>query len=358
VPESVESENTGASTEQTSEPNPENAARAARLAVLSDEINRLTLQNANIRVELDAAPQTSSEWREEMNVTLNEGRFDLMGLLHERIALLEEEMDALQYSDPVLGAEIYAHTAQLRTLERWFTRREIDAANDELTLIDAQLSVLPKDSEEAQSLNLRKETLLIDRNFKAEQLTSNATEFEQWDARWGATRYGASKECTSIKEAGCGPTSLAIVLNYLYQEDPEGLASSGNFEIVTPPQTAKYAETHGRVCNSGTAGDTMVSQVQTGFPGFQGKSIKFSSVAEQLNSGNLVIFLCKDCTGKKAGGASKSYGGHFMVLNGVNSDGSIYNVLDPGNAETSDIVTITKQNLKSKTGGFWIVQRQ
>jgi Peptidase_C39 like family len=192
----------------------------------------------------------------------------------------------------------------------------------------------------------------------AASLTSTATEYEQWDPRWGAIRYGSSSECTNIKEAGCGPTSLAIVMNYLYQEDPESLAASGAIEIVSPPETAAYAATHGRVCNSGTAGDTMVTQVHTGWPGFRGIRITLKEATAQLRSGNLVIFLCKHCTGQKQKGGTRRYGGHFMVLNGVDADGTTYNVLDPGGRETRDIVTISREELQNHTNGFWIIERQ
>ncbi|MBK9492219.1 MAG: C39 family peptidase [Haliscomenobacter sp.] len=209
-------------------------------------------------------------------------------------------------------------------------------------------------------LATRKKELETERNTLAATLTSSAHEYKQFDSRWGAIRYGTSSTCTDIAEAGCGPASLAMVINYLYQEDPESLAATGQFEIVTPTQAAAYAgaKGNGRVCNSGTAGDTMVSNVSTGFPGFQGQKISLDQAKAQLRSGNLIIFLCKNCTGQNRSGGNKSYGGHFMVLNGVNEAGTVYNVLDSGANESKDISTITHKELKSNAQGFWTISRQ
>ncbi len=210
----------------------------------------------------------------------------------------------------------------------------------------------------AELLALRRTELEARKQSLVQSLETSAVEYKQFDPRWGAIRYGTSPQCTNISAAGCGPTSLAIVLNYLYEEDPESVASSGNMEIVTPPQTATYAATHGRVCNSGTAGDTMVTHVSTGFPGFQGRRISLEQATSALREGNLVIFLCRSCRGTNRSGGEKSYGGHFMVLNGVDASGTVFNVLDPGAGEATDVETISRTELQSHTAGFWTVTRQ
>jgi hypothetical protein len=306
----------------------------------------------------------------------------LIGLLQRRIELLNAEIASLNarigpirvsaVEDPETDAlaselihreeELRQHERQLRPLRRWQTRQEIASVTAQLAEIDQELTTLPPVSDPlhpaAELLALRRDELERHRNDLAKTLTAGATEYKQFDPRWAAIRYGPSAQCTNIKEAGCGPTSLAIVLNYLYQEDPEMLVGSGGFEIVTPPETAAYAATHGRVCNSGTAGDTMVTQVGTAWPGFIGRHISLTQAAAVLRTGNLVIFLCHDCTGRTRSGGTKHYGGHFMVLSAISDDGKTYTVLDPGAAEAKDIDTISHEELQTHTGGFWTVERK
>jgi hypothetical protein len=356
-----------------------NPERQARLEQLLNEINTQTAENLSLRSELDALSPASSEERTGLETEINSRRSALISLLEQRIALLDEEIAALKagvgpnlVSSPehpeaeIFGSELIRregerrqHAQQLRPLKRWQMQNDIQLINEQIAEVDRELASLPPESTPTtDNLFLRRAELERQKKEMAVALTSTATEYKQFDTRWGAIRYGQSADCTNIKAAGCGPTSLAILLNYLYQEDPEMLAASGQMEIVTPEETASFAATHGRVCNSGTAGDVMVTQVNTGWPGFSGRRIALTDAVTQLRSGNLVIFLCKNCTGKNRSGGDKHYGGHFMVLNGVNDDGTVFNVLDPGASEAKDIETISHQELKDHTNGFWIVERK
>ncbi|PMP87887.1 MAG: hypothetical protein C0183_01635 [Roseiflexus castenholzii] len=357
-----------------------NPARVERLDDLERQINVAAQENRDLRTRLDSLQQPGPD-RERLQHDLDQGRLRLLNLLEERLRLLEEEIESLQDRtgpNPACSAEHPEMTdlgnqlneriqqmqrtqQQIAPLRRWHMRYQIGQINEQIAAIDAELATLPQvcDSGDPVSMLLheRRAELEQQRNNLAAALTGSAHEYEQFDRRWGAQRYGNSPDCTNIAQAGCGPTSLAIVLNYLYQEDPESLASGGQIEIVTPPQTATYAATHGRICNNGTAGDTMVTNVHTGFPGFRGRRISLDRAVDLLRSGNLVIFLCRGCTGQNRRGGDKSYGGHYMVLNGVNADGSVFNVLDPGANEASDILTITRKNLASHNAGFWIIER-
>jgi hypothetical protein len=359
------------------DPNPE---RLQQLDDLEQKIAAGTEESHLIRQQLDSITESSPE-NQSLQDQLNAQRLELISLLEDRIILLNTEIsslnkriganpvsspdnpeaDALGFALIKRNEELKINQQQLRPLQRWQMRRQISAVEDEISAIDTEIARLPPycdpDDPTLDLLTARKAELEAEKKTLAKSLTAGATEYEQWDSRWGAIRYGQSPSCSNIKEAGCGPTSLAIVLNYLYQEDPESLAASGNMEIVTPPQTAAYAATNGRVCNNGTAGDTMVSNVNTGFPGFSGKKITLTQAAEQIRSGDLVIFLCKDCKGKNVSGGDKSYGGHFMVLNGVNDDSSVFTVLDPGANESKDIETISYDELQKHTGGFWMISR-
>lgn len=76
--------------------------------------------------------------------------------------------------------------------------------------------------------------------------------YEQFDKRWGSKVYGHKPGDTTIAAAGCGPTSLAIVLQYLMNN---GSRPRDACYAESPEDTAEYAATHGRVSGHGTAGD-------------------------------------------------------------------------------------------------------
>lgn len=354
----------------------------AELETLLTQVTARTEQNLQLRQQLDALSASSSQERDTLSRTLDAGRSELIALLQRRIVLLNRAMvgldleispDAMMSSvDESVARRVFLHRTrylrqlkehqdQLKPLLRWQARQQIAAIDAQMAQIDAELALLPPVSDpgnpEAGLLAVRRAELVQQRKALVQSLSSGALEYKQFDPRWGALRYGTSKKCTSVKEAGCGPTSLAILLNYLYAEDPETLAP-GSIEFVTPAETVPYAATHGRVCNQGTSGETMVTQVSTQWPGFRGKSVTLAQATSELRNGNLVIFLCKSCTGKNDSGGKKSYEGHFMVLKGVDDAGKTFNVLDPGANEVADIETISKTELSKHSGGFWIVEKK
>jgi hypothetical protein len=361
------------------------------LETLLTQVAERTDQNAQLRQQLDALPGASSQERDVLSKALDNGRTELIALLERRIIRLKRAIQDLgsklkpetMMSSPgkpeaegvfwrlnSYERQIKQHENQLKGLLRWQMRQRIASIDTQIAELDAELALLPPVSDPsaplAGLLAIWRAGLIQQRKSIVHSLTSGAVEYKQFDSRWGGIKYGTKKGCTNIKEAGCGPASLAILLNYLYAEDPETL-TPGAIEFVTPKETAAYAATHGRVCNSGTSGPTMVTQVSTEWPGFRGKSINLAQVITEVRGGNLVIFLCKNCTGKDKDGQDENYGGHFMVLSGVDDKGQTFNVLDPGRKEANipgkkkdplNIETITKTQLSQHTGGFWIIEKK
>jgi|GEM_PF-2228516 len=179
--------------------------------------------------------------------------------------------------------------------------------------------------------------------------------YEQVDLRWKDIVYGKQPGDTTIGAAGCGPTSLAIVLQYLMNNGSRVRNASYS---VTPPETAKYAETHGRVSGHGTAGDPMIRGVKDQWPEFEGVKVTLAEAIQLLEEGRLIIFLCKGCSGKTGRGKDVHYGGHYMVLAGVDSSGGPnrrFYVVDPGRREKNAMKTITYTQLSHHVAGFWWV---
>ncbi len=367
--------------ESTPESDP---VRLQQLDQLLSQITAETSRSISLRYSLDTLPAGWSLRREMLEAGLNQSRTNLIGLLEQRIGLLRAEIAGLNtrigpnpasiagrpetsdlgYERNRRQAELRQHEQQLRPLRLWQTRRELEAMPAQIDQINREILALPPmdprrpasemNDPRVQELMARRAQLEERQRHLASTLTSSAIRYRQGDPRWGARRYGTSPQCTNVAAAGCGPTSLAMLLNYLFQEDPE-VAAGGDLELVRPPQTAEYAATHGRICNSGTSGDTMVTNVHTQWPGFHGSRISLEQAVTTLRSGNLVIFLCRNCQGQNSAGQNKTYGGHFMVLNGVNAEASQFNVLDSAG---HNIVRISRNELRVHTAGFWTVARK
>jgi hypothetical protein len=179
--------------------------------------------------------------------------------------------------------------------------------------------------------------------------------YEQFDRAWKNVVYGNRPGDTTIGQAGCGPTSLAIVLQYLMNN---GLRPRNACHVVSPLETAKYAATHGRVSGHGTAGDPMINGIKKRWPGFDGVRVDLSQATELIEEGKLILFLCKGCKGKNYRGKPIGYGGHYMVLAGVGSGlgpKRTFYVVDPGRNERHAMRSITYSELQRHVTGFWWV---
>ena len=187
--------------------------------------------------------------------------------------------------------------------------------------------------------------------------------YEQNDRRWKRTVYGNSPGDTTIGEAGCGPTSLAIVLQYLMNN---GARSQDACYAVSPPETARYAATHGRVSGHGTAGDSMIRGIKEQWPEFDGSRVTLDAASQLLEEGKLVIFLCHGCRGWSRNRVlhrepDVRYNGHYMVLAGVEGPAGpdqLFYVVDPGRKPERAMRFINRRELAQHAAGFWWVYRQ
>jgi hypothetical protein len=186
--------------------------------------------------------------------------------------------------------------------------------------------------------------------------------YEQFDERWGRIVYGNAPGDTTIAAAGCGPSSLAIVLQYLMNN---GSRPRDACQAVTPQETAQYASTHGRVSGHGTAGDAMIRGIRERWPGFNGSRVTLEQAVGLLQEGKLVLFLCHGCRGWSRKrplhrAPDTHYSGHYMVLAGVEGNGQdqIFYVVDPGRNSDRAMRFIRYRELMSHAGGFWWVYQQ
>ena len=178
-------------------------------------------------------------------------------------------------------------------------------------------------------------------DFSGVTFTDGATEvhyYNQLDARWKDLPYGVT---STIGEAGCGPTSLAMVVSSL----------TGN--IIDPVQMCKWSYENGYLCEGSGSYHSLIPEGGRHF----GLTVEGCSVNEPqrivdaLASGKLIIAIM--------GPGTFTTCGHFLVMRGVTSDGKIL-IADPASKSKSekewDLSIFFKEARKNAAAGgpFWI----
>ncbi|MEK3733529.1 C39 family peptidase [Paenibacillus sp. FSL M8-0334] len=163
--------------------------------------------------------------------------------------------------------------------------------------------------------------------------------FNQLDIRWADKPYGPND---TIGVAGCGPTSLSIVVSTL------------TGQTVDPVTMSKWAYDNGYLAEGTGSYHSLIPDGAKHF-GLQvtGATVKDKqTIVDALGAGKLVIAIM-------AKGHFTS-SGHFIVLRGVTEDGHIL-VADPASKKRSEqswdfniILTEARQNAGAG-GPFWII---
>ncbi len=161
---------------------------------------------------------------------------------------------------------------------------------------------------------------------------------------------GSAENCIgSFQQAGCGPTSLAVVLSYYSALSREGVP-------VTPTQAGRYLVSSGhRTVSAGTDGICSPSFTEN-FPGFTCENIDplpsragLDRIIQEIRAGHPVIFHCKKCRVRKSDGRimAGTGTGHFMVFTGVSEDGNTLSVHDVGWGPPDGAVAMTAADIIS-----------
>ncbi|WP_315069235.1 3D domain-containing protein [uncultured Clostridium sp.] len=147
--------------------------------------------------------------------------------------------------------------------------------------------------------------------------------FHQWDERWGSIPYG---DHGTIATSACGPTSAAMVLTGL-QGNLTGLDTNGD-GILDPAEAAAYAVSNGYRVEDGTGWGYFADiGGKAGLNVREYNTSDYQQVYEELKEGHPVI--------ASMGPGHFTSAGHFIVLAGLNADGTI-KVNDPNRQECSD----------------------
>ena len=156
--------------------------------------------------------------------------------------------------------------------------------------------------------------------------------FNQGDAAWNDNGY-------QIKRAGCGPTSMAVVITSL----------TGKW--VTPVDTTVWAYEHGYYSSAGSSHALIPALAREYGLECKGVGTNATEIRSALQAGNPVVCLM--------GPGYFTRGGHFMVLVGIDNNDNVV-VADVGSRERSKykyrLTDIIAQSKAASAGGpFWII---
>lgn len=162
--------------------------------------------------------------------------------------------------------------------------------------------------------------------------------FNQTEEPWGSMPYGTS----TIGAAGCGPTSMSIVISTL------------TGKIVNPQTTCAFSMNNGEyVPGAGTAHSFIGNAASNwGLTCERVGKDRMDYVVQSLKEGKMVVEICEAYT------ITGSGSGHFIVLTGVTRDGYI-TIADCASRERStkaySVDAIKSYGRDLSAGAFWII---
>lgn len=180
---------------------------------------------------------------------------------------------------------------------------------------------------------------------------NNVPDYKQFDSAWGGERFGTAAHCTTIAEAGCGPTSVAMVF-------------TAYGVTTTPNQTAAFmgqSQDYGRSCNNGTNIGRALSRLneQPEWASFRYENVTKDEALQLLQQRKPIIIHCRNCTGTAGtpeAPVSRTYAGHYMVLTGLDQNGNV-TVNDPGGTNGRRAIRVMAPDQLSNSANLWYVYK-
>ena len=163
--------------------------------------------------------------------------------------------------------------------------------------------------------------------------------YNQLDSRWAGIMYGRS---STIGQAGCGPTSLAIVVSTLTNKN------------VGPVEVSKWSVANGHRCEGNGSYHSLIPKgaQHYGLKVEGAKKNEGQKIVDALSNGKLAIVIMNP------GHFTRS--GHFIVLRGVTESGKIL-VADPASFSRSSqewelsIILHEARGDAASGGPFWLI---
>lgn len=165
------------------------------------------------------------------------------------------------------------------------------------------------------------------------------TYYNQLDERWADIMYGTSG---TIGQAGCGPTSMAIVISTLTGEAHD------------PVELAQWSAANGHRCEGNGSYHSLIPAAADAYGLFCERNLDARGIVDALSSGKLVVVIMSR--------GHFTNGGHFIVLRGVTENGKIL-VADPASQSRSErewdlSIIMEESNKAAGSGGpYWAIGR-
>ncbi|HTO62723.1 MAG TPA: C39 family peptidase [Bradyrhizobium sp.] len=200
-------------------------------------------------------------------------------------------------------------------------------------------------------------------------VTVFGAEYRQSGGTWGNLTYGSTKAAwkdvhwTKMAEAGCGPTSLAMIIDYLERLSPRAPHGAVSFAGVTPADTMKYTSEYGRAADDhgvpqGTSGTIMMNNISRYWPDYTSRPVLgLDDARALLRHQKPLVFLAKDNVvtwkyDRKGDRVEQKWPGHFMVVLGFEGRGDPFWIADSSRFEGKFISASELQKC-----AMWVVER-
>ena len=225
----------------------------------------------------------------------------------EEIENLENEKNNALNSNPETDVSSYDRSISSKEDEKSKLKSEIESL-----LSNVESKIIDITSSNAEVIDLK---------------LGNFVNYYQGDYSNVSYGYG-----TSIASAGCGPTSMAMVLTYL------------TGDTIDPPMTADFSLKNGfRVEGNGTSWDYFPAIARKYNIECESSAPDASKVINDLSNGKVMILSMAP--------GDFTRGGHFIALRGITDNGQVI-VADPASRERSS-VTWDVNRVVSQAKNMW-----
>lgn len=226
---------------------------------------------------------------------------------------------------------LYLVTSPFSVLTQWLIGDELSVVED-----------FQKEYGYNQTLGIHEQDYVdgIGQSYRGVVFTDSNMEvvyYNQFDKRWANVMYGQS---STIGEAGCGPTSMSIVISTLTGEAHD------------PVELSNWSVAHGYRCEGNGSYHSLIPAAARSYGLSCEGDLSAQDIVDALSSGKLVVAIMSE--------GHFTRGGHFIVLRGVTAEGKIL-VADPASYKRSDqewdlsIIMHEARKGADAGGPFWAI---
>ena len=281
------------------------------------------------KIELNLKGQKAS--RDEALKNLEVKEAELVDSIYDQrdlIAVIQRDMDQASGEISRLEDRVSQLNTEIENLNKAYEERLAREAEERRLAKEAEERRLAKEAEERRLAELARQEAENNQASESEEqsvslsydvtpeanyepFSGNVVYYSQREEPWASGTYGTGYWST-IAANGCGPTSMAMVL------------SSMTDNLVDPIEMANYSMANGHVMpGDGGSYWTLFPAAANLYGLSSTQTTNRSEILNALSNGSMVIASMDNSLGNYW-----TYGGHFIVLTGIDESGNI-SVADP-----------------------------